>query len=82
MGLRMSFESLGLSLQGNVHFLKPLYGLNIRVYRRIHVHLCFYGRDDKSCAYRDREVLGHQQGDWGVIQRGVVAARILSGVLA
>lgn len=41
------FESVGPSLQGSAHFLKPLYGLNIRVYSRIHTHLCLQGRDPK-----------------------------------
>lgn len=38
----MSLESVGPSLQGNAHFLKPLYGLSLRVDSRTHMRLCFF----------------------------------------
>lgn len=54
----MLFESVGPGLQGNAHFLKCLYGRNIRVSSRIHMPLCFQGRDPKVLCVQRQEVLG------------------------
>lgn len=60
----MLFESVGPRLQGNAHFLKPLYGLNISVYSRIHMHLCFLVRGPKVRYVQRKRIFGHKERTW------------------
>lgn len=60
----MLFESVGPRLQGNAHFLTPLYELNISVYSRIHMHLCFSVRGPEVRWVQRKGIFGHREGAW------------------